>query len=735
MSAPTLTIASVGSQTITVTWTNNPSLQCYRSTLLVTDTLQQQGVESSAIRKYDVSLNNINPSAPTAFAIPGLVNGRTYLITYIQSLTSTNSYQAQSNTVSAVPYTIPGTPVINIVDSSDGSGVLIPFIQYPNNGGDNVNFVEFIYSSTTTMFSQVFDVSNTTLPVGVDISFTLTGVINDVTYEVACYLWNDAGPSAISNTWVITPSDRPNVVRSVTAKVFGGSGQARVNWVAPTNFVESGVDYYNIDLSGNGRPFASSASGSFLTNVPSIDLSYTLSGLQNGSEYRFVVYAHNANGFSAVSNQSNQVKVYGPPAAVTSLSAVTGSGSVSQGMNISFNLPTGSNTGGYPLSQYFIDISGTSPGSSINTTYTRNYTTGDLSFNEQFTGFVNGQSYIVSVRITNTGTPTVYSPVASVSGIIPYTTPSAPADLSLNPFNLGMLVLWNAPASNGGNTITSYTLDISGVDPSGNNNYRQTITGITGLQYSVGPSTGYPLINGYSYSFSVRAVNLAGSGPAISGVDTPHADPGTPQNLAVTITSTTSARLNWLPPTSGSLAGFTLLGYHIWNYNPITATIPTPVAVTTDLSYSLSLLPLTPYKYGVSTIARDNSTLLVQESAIITVGPFTTAGVPQIVSIDISGTFAALNQEIILTINDRNSLILNWVIEVFRLGDTIADASSNILTGVVASGYYTVGNPCVITIPFNYYQLGSDSTQPIFAAAANAVGLGFQQFNWDYQLN
>jgi titin len=736
--APVLSIPSVGSQTITVSWVNDPSMVCYRSTLLVTDTIQNTDISGSQIRKYDVSLNNINPSNPTAFAIPGLVNGRTYLVTYIQSLTSTNSSQSQSNTVSAIPYTIPATPEIKITQSFDGSGVLYPMVEFNGDGGNPYNFIEFIYSTTTQMYSQVFDISGQTIPDGTDISFTILGVSNFTTYEVACYLWNDAGPSAISNTWVVTPSDRPNPPRNVTAISKAISQQAEIGWNAPNDVSIANIDYYTVDVSGNGSIFQGSGNYYYPNVSPSsgaLDISFVATGLTNGLEYQFRVYAHNSYGFSIASNTTPRLQIYGPPGIVTSLTLTGGfnnGGVPSESLKVSFQLPT--DNGGYPLSQYFIDISGTSAGSSsfLNRS-TFSYTTGDTSFNYTFSGIglVNGETYKAIVSVSNTGTynaPVKSTPVTS-SNAKPYTVPTAPTDLSLNAADRSMLILWEPPSSNGGDAIDGYYIDISGVDPSSN--------WVTFPRITLGVTTSYlvtGLTNGFTYNFKVTAFNDAGAGANVNGNGIPHADPGIPQNLVETVTSQTSAELSWLPPAVDP--AWTILGYGIFRYDPVTETIPAPYAVTAGLSYELTTLTTgTQYKFGVCTIARDVSDNTIQQSAIVTVGPFTTSTIPQIVSIDVSGTVGAGNQQIILTINDRDSLIKNWVVEVFKLGSQINDLSANICSGTVASGYYVQGTPCVIYIPFNYYTLGSTSTQPIFAAAANDNGLGYQQYNWSYILN
>ena len=307
--APTLNVNSIGSHTVTVSWVNDPSLECYRSTILVTDTVQDQTDIDSAIRKYDVSLNNINPSAPTALAINGLINGRTYLITYIQSLTQSNSYRSQSNTQTVIPYTIPFQPTINTSISYDGSGILVPYVTFNGDAGRRYTYLEFIYSTTTTMFSQTFDISNQVIPSGTDISFVITGVENFTRYEVACYVWNQSGPSIISNTWVSIPTDVPNPPLSASATALDISGVAYIQWLAPLNASIANITSYAIDLSGNGTTFTDISSNFYRDELNPNDLSYTITGLVTNNQYIFVVYAKNYYGYSLPSNSTSIITI------------------------------------------------------------------------------------------------------------------------------------------------------------------------------------------------------------------------------------------------------------------------------------------------------------------------------------------------------------------------------------------------------------------------------------------
>ena len=306
--APILNVNSVGSYTVTVSWVNDPLVTCYRSTVLVTDTVQDQSDINSAIRKYDVSLNNTDPLSPTALIIDGLINGRTYLITYIQSISQNSGSQSQSNTQQVIPYTIPSPLEIDTATSYGGSGILVTNVIFDGDGGNPYNFIELIYSNTTQMYNQIFDISNQTIPDRTDISFVLTGLTNFTQYEVACYAWNDSGPSRISNTWVATPTNLPTPPLTATAR-SSLPLSVEIAWFPPLNESIANITYYAIDLSGNGRQFTDISANFYYRNLDPDDLSKVITGLNTGVGYQFKVYAQNLNGYSLASNTTNLVIV------------------------------------------------------------------------------------------------------------------------------------------------------------------------------------------------------------------------------------------------------------------------------------------------------------------------------------------------------------------------------------------------------------------------------------------
>ncbi len=392
MSSPQLFITSVGNQSIQVNWINAP-VACNRSTLLVNDT-DYDGDEFSAIKKYDVSLNNLNPANPEAYNITGLRNGHTYLITYIQTQDSAIGSQGASNTVTAIPYTIPAAPTIN-TPIVDASGRFYVDVSFGDNGGNPLAKIEFVVCSTTTMNTFQYDISGYDFQAGEGWVFDVSGgnIQNYVMYEVACYVINLAGQSSISNTEIAYPTDAPNPPRNVRTVTTGVTGTMQVNWAAPIDCNVSDVNYYVIDISGvvngvyhqfqgptaaydGGSPSGHFTSGETGNPCPLTDISYSYTGLTNGEHYQFRVYAHNlAGGYSLPSNTYPSSSVAGnsynfpfaPPSAPLSVdlsanTTVNGGGSCPITYNPSLTCrwspPAAgqSSTGSAPL-YYQVDIS------------------------------------------------------------------------------------------------------------------------------------------------------------------------------------------------------------------------------------------------------------------------------------------------------------------------------------------------------------------------------------------
>jgi large repetitive protein len=143
------------------------------------------------------------------------------------------------------------------------------------------------------------------------------------------------------------------------------------------------------------------------------------------------------------------------------------------------------------------------------------------------TGLTNGDAYTFTVVATNgVGNSPASSPSAAVT---PATVPSAPQDVSGTPSQSAIVVNWSAPASDGGNAITSYTVSAT------------PALGGTPVSVTAGPSatsaTVPGLTDGTQYDVTVAATNGVGTGPAADAAD----NPVTPSANWPTFTSASSA--------------------------------------------------------------------------------------------------------------------------------------------------------------------------------------------------
>ena len=109
---------------------------------------------------------------------------------------------------------------------------------------------------------------------------------------------------------------------------------------------------------------------------------------------------------------------------------------------------------------------------------------------------VNGTTYYYQVSATNAFVESARSNEKSATPAVAATVPSAPQFVTATRGDRQVVVSWSAPASNGGSSITGYTVRRSGCTTTGA--LSCTVTGLT---------------NGTTYTFTVTATNAIGTGP------------------------------------------------------------------------------------------------------------------------------------------------------------------------------------------------------------------------------
>jgi len=180
-----------------------------------------------------------------------------------------------------------------------------------------------------------------------------------------------------------------------------------------------------------------------------------------------------------------------------------------------------------------------------------------------FTGRVAGVPYTSRVIARNTQSLTSTS--SQVSGT-PYTVPSAPQSVSavLSTTSASeVIVSFRAPASNGFNAIQRYT-----VTPSAAPTAVQSFSDASANLVDDGQGNLSVVVAGLNlnttYTFTVKAVNAAGSGTGATTSKKTNTLPGAPTAVVATATSATEASVSFNAPASNG--GFAITSYSVTPY-------------------------------------------------------------------------------------------------------------------------------------------------------------------------
>ncbi len=343
---------------------------------------------------------------------------------------------------------------------------------------------------------------------------------------------------------VHTVSD-PSINQPLALQVLGGdlwvadSGSSSLTEVDPTTGDVAGtVGATQGDLSGpdglttaGGQLYVANGSNNTISVLTSTgSLLSVLSGTADGlnQPYAMAVAATALWVVNPSGNSVSELPLVTTPTAPSAPSSISFTPSSTK-VQVSWTPPT--SNGGAPITSYTVSAGhGSSCTAQVNTTA---LTTSTCTL----TGLTNGTTYQVSVTATNAaGT----SPATTGSTTIA-SVPGAPTKVIATPGNGTITVSWTAPASNGGDPITSSTVS-DGIG------HGCTAPGTATSCVVTGNVPGFPV------TFTVAATNAIGTGPASapSAPVTPAVAPSPPVEVLATA-SNASITVFWqASPNGGS---------------------------------------------------------------------------------------------------------------------------------------------------------------------------------------
>lgn len=400
----------------------------------------------------------------TGFTSTGLVNGQTY---YFQvSARNSAGEGPRSAEASATPTggpTVPSAPR-NLTYVPGLSNVTLNWEPPLSDGGSMISGYSIYRGTVSGALILLAPIENLT-------TYVDSGLLTGVTFYYQVSARNALGNGPRTPEMTAMPLSKPSAPQDLSATA--GLGSVTLAWKAPASSGGSTILNYMV--------YRGTAAGeeSFLVMLDAAS-GYLDPALINGTRYYYQVSASNAQGEgprSAEASATPQAS-FDTPSAPRNLNAIPGDGRV----DLTWAPPAVE--GGAPVSNY--------------TVYRDGVLLVKLGTVTQHadTGLVNGQTYSYEVSASNS---IGEGPKSAAFSAMPATQPGAPQGLTAVASNHNVSLAWQAPASNGGASVTGYVIFRDG-----------TSLATTGTQTSYRDGT---VTNGQTYVYKVAAVNLMGQGP------------------------------------------------------------------------------------------------------------------------------------------------------------------------------------------------------------------------------
>jgi len=323
----------------------------------------------------------------------------------------------------------------------------------------------------------------------------------------------------------------------------------------------------------------------------------TITGLTNGTTYSVKLRAVTEAGAGTESAAVSVTPNPDPPAAPTIGTITSGN----QQLSVAF---TEGDNGGAAITNYSYSTDGTTY-----TAFSPAQTTSPLII----TGLTNGTSYNITIKAINSQGSGEAS--SSASGT-PYTVPGAPTITSATPGNASAEIAFTAPASNGGNAISTYEYQL------GSGSWVSANT-------TSSPFTISSLTNGQEYKVKLRAKNAAGTSIASNEVSvTPRTVPGAPTGVTgVQDDLEAAVMVSWTAPASNG--GSPITQYTVDSspgFNGCTSDSTPPATsckvggLTRGTAYTFTVTAWNEAGFGAASSASQSFTIPVKIPQTITFG-------------------------------------------------------------------------------------------------------------------
>jgi len=450
--------------------------------------------------KYKIdsgSLVSVGSTSSPFTISSGLSLGTSNAITLLAVNSAGNG--AISDAVSVIPAAVPAAPTITDDTTGDNNSAIIHFTAGASNGRDITDYKYKIDSGS------LVSVGSTSSP------FTISSLINGISYNITLFAVNEMGTGAVSNTKAVIPAPVPDSP-VVTGAVPGNSKISMTFTVGENNGADIIRYEYSINTGSNWSTVTLLTPTTAIGDItPGTTATFDVGSLSNGTPYVVMLRSVNATGSSSPVSSSSVIPVT-TPSSPTNVVVSPGN----QEAIVTYD--NSDSDGGSVILYYQYSID-----NGINWTQFLVFTLEEIP-RPKITGLTNNKDppYQVRVRAFNAvGGGTQSSPAIE---LIPLLVPGAPFITGIIPSNKAASVEFTAGDAFG-TTITNY--DYS------------TDAGITWTTRSPSDITSpiqiNELNNGQTYQVRIRAVNSNGVGTSSNAsIVQPTSSPTAPTVTSVT---------------------------------------------------------------------------------------------------------------------------------------------------------------------------------------------------------